>query len=213
MARPKEQSARKRDLVEAAARAILRRGLNGVRIKDVAEEADLSAGLVTYYYPDFEDLLTDVHQDAVDRFYWRRLAAVDRAGDPIAELLALVDQGIPAQSDDELCRVLYEMHLHAARSRTHAVLMTGLYDREVSLYVQVLRSGLEAGVFAIGRSDIDAVAENAVALEDAYGLHVVGRNAHVDPAGARHNILTYLELATGAPLIAASGRPLVRASR
>jgi AcrR family transcriptional regulator len=200
MPRPKEQTARKQDLVEAAGRAILRRGLNGVRIKDVAEEARLSAGLVTYYYPDFDELLTDVHQDAVDRFYWQRLVAVERAPDPVSELMALVEHGIPERSDDELCRVLYEMHLHAARSRTHAVLMTGLYDREVSLYVQVLRSGWEAGVFAIDRAAIDQVAANAVALEDAYGLHLVGRNAHVDPAGARHNIGSYLQLATGVPL-------------
>ncbi len=200
MSRPKEQTARKQDLVAAAGRAILRRGLNGVRVKDVAEEADLSAGLVSYYYPDFGELLTDVHQDAVDRFYWRRLAAVERAPDPVSELVALVEHGIPDRSDDELCRVLYEMHLHAARSRTHAALMTGLYDREVSLYVQVLRSGREAGVFSTDRADVELVAANAVALEDAYGLHLVGRNAHVDPDGARRNILSYLQLATGVPI-------------
>jgi AcrR family transcriptional regulator len=201
VARPREQTARKRDLIEAAGRAISQRGLRGVRIKDVAAAADLSPGLVSYYYPDFDELLNDVHQDAVDRFYWQRLRAIEQATDPAEELRALVEAGVPDRADDPTCIVLYEMHVHAGRSRTHAALMTGLYDREVSLYAQVLRSGCEQGVFRLSRADIEVVAANAVALEDAYGLHLVGRNAHVDPARARGNILAFLSAATGVPLL------------
>ncbi|GAA0461981.1 TetR family transcriptional regulator [Paractinoplanes deccanensis] len=194
MARPKEQTARRGEIVAAARRAIRDRGLAGLRIKDVAREAGLSPGSVSYYYGDFDDLLADVHQDAVDRFYWQRLHAIEAVGDPAAQLAALVRAGVPAGADDETFRVLYELHVHAARNRTHAVLMTALYDREVSLYQQVLRAlGLSAEAAR-------TVAENAVALEDAYGLHLVGRNAHVSPASARANILSYLTLATAAEL-------------
>jgi AcrR family transcriptional regulator len=210
VARPREQTARRQDLVQAAARAIGERGLSGVRIKDVAAEAGLSAGLVSYYYPDFDDLLADVHQDAVDRFYWSRLAAVEQADQPVAQLLALVEQGVPERADDLTCTVLYELHLHASRSRTHAALMTSLYDQEVSLYARVLRSGREHGVFSMAEETVGVVAANAVALEDAYGLHVVGRNAHVDPRQARSNILAYLAIATGAALAQPHGRRVRR---
>jgi AcrR family transcriptional regulator len=205
VARPRQQTARRHDLVEAAGRAIAERGLTGVRIKDVAAEAGLSAGLVSYYYPDFDDLLADVHQDAVDRFYWARLRAVEGADQPAAQLVALVEQGVPERPDDLTCAVLYELHLHASRSRTHAVLMTSLYDQEVSLYERVLRAGRDQGVFSMPEEWVDVVATNAVALEDAYGLHIVGRNAHVGAQQARSNILAYLGNATGASLVQPDG--------
>jgi AcrR family transcriptional regulator len=199
MARPKEQTARRRELVEAAGRAIVRRGLTGLRIKDVAQEAGLSAGSVSYYYRDFDDLVADVHQDAVDRFYWSRRRAVEAGEDPESQLLALVEQGVP-DGGDPTSTVLYELHLHAARSRTHAVLMTALFDREVSLYSGVLETGRRQGVFTLDRATVDVVAVNAVALEDAFGLHLVGRNTHVDAPMARAHLLAFLRTATGAPL-------------
>jgi AcrR family transcriptional regulator len=198
MARPKQQTARRGEIIGAARRAIVARGLAGLRIKDVAQEAGLSPGSVSYYYRDFDDLLADVHQDAVDRFYWERLRAIEAVTDPGARLVALVRAGVPAAADDPTCRVLYELHVHAARHRTHAVLMTTLYDHEVSLYRQALAGfPLTAGV-------ADVAAANAVALEDAYGLHLVGRNAHVTPEAARANILAYLSLVTGVELFAAN---------
>ena len=205
MARPKEQTVRRGEIVAAAQRAIVARGLAGLRIKDIAREAGLSPGSVSYYYREFDDLLADVHQDALDRFYWARLRAIEAAPDPAAQLTALVRAGVPATADDRLSRVLYELHVHAARSRVHAALMTALYDREVSLYQRVLAGGRERGVFALDPAAVDEVAANAVALEDAYGLHVVGRNAHVSPDLARTNILAYLTLATGVALAAAKG--------
>ncbi|MEV6343083.1 TetR/AcrR family transcriptional regulator [Actinoplanes sp. NPDC051851] len=194
MARPKEQSVRRGEIVAAAQRAIVARGLAGLRIKDVAQEAGLSPGAVSYYYRDFEDLLADVHQDAVDRFYWQRLRAIEAITEPAGQLVALVRGGVANGPDDETCLVLYELHVHAARNRTHAVLMTALYDREVSLYRQVLRA------LPLDPGTADTVAANAVALEDGYGLHIAGRNPHVPPKQARERILAYLTAATGADL-------------
>ena len=44
------------------------------------------------------------------------------------------------------------------------------------------------------------VASNAVALEDAFGLHVVARNRRLDTSRARELLLGYLSDATGADL-------------
>ena len=62
-----------RSFVEAAGRAVVRRGVRGLRVKDVAAEAGISAGLVSYYFPDLDDLLVDLHEHSVDRFYWSRM--------------------------------------------------------------------------------------------------------------------------------------------
>ncbi|NUS50865.1 MAG: TetR family transcriptional regulator, partial [Nocardioidaceae bacterium] len=60
MARPKEQAARRQELVAAAGRVIVQRGVRGLRVKDVAAQAGISAGLVSYYYPDLGDLRSEV---------------------------------------------------------------------------------------------------------------------------------------------------------
>jgi AcrR family transcriptional regulator len=199
MARPKDQAKRRDELVAAAGRAIVKRGMNGLRVRDVAEEAGLSAGSVSYYYRDLDELLLEVHQDAVDRFYWARAKAAESDADPRRRLVRLVEAGLPADENDPVCRVLYETHVHASRSRTHAVLMTALWDREVSLYTAALAHGRDTGVFSL-RGPVADVAANVVALEDAYGLHVVGRNSSLSVPRARALVLRYLETETGCAL-------------
>ena len=199
MARKREQTARRRELREAAGRAIVRRGVLGLRVKDVAAEAGISAGLVSYYYPDLDDLLVDLHEHSVDRFYWSRMAVVEGATDSRTRLVALASGGLPEGPDDQLCVILYELHLHAARSRTHAALMTSLWDREVSLYTMVLQEGHDRGELTLRAPAVD-VASTAVALEDAFGLHIVARNRRLDVDRARSLLTGFLSDATGVTL-------------
>ena len=178
---------------------IAARGLAGLRIKDVADEVGLSAGSVSYYFPDLDKLLLEVHADAVDRYYWLRRTAAAQADDPRDQLLRLVEQGIPDDAGDPMGLVLYELHLNGSRDASHAVLMSELFDREVSLYAAVLQDGVARGLFPpIG--DLRAVATNAVVLEDGYGLHLVGRNQALSPQEARRLMRAYLGSVTGCDL-------------
>jgi DNA-binding transcriptional regulator YbjK len=199
MARPKDQTERRRELVDAAARAIVSGGVAGLRVRDVAGEAGLSPGLVSYYYRRLDDLVVDVHADAVQRFYSARRAVIEQLDDPSEQLVELAHRGVPDSEEDLLCRVLYELHLHGGRSRAHAALMTSLWEHEVSLYELVLARGVERGDFSL-RASTRQVAETAVALEDAVGLHVVGRNASMSVAEARRLLLGLLERETGREL-------------
>ena len=192
MARPKRQGVRRSEMVSAATTAITKRGMTGLRIKDVAEEAGLSAGLVSYYYPSLEDLLVEVHEHAVDRFYRRRHDAVQDLADPVERLRTTVRLGIPDAADDPLCTVLYELHLHASRNATHSALLSTLFDLEVSLYSTVLEIGRSQGVFTPSMPT-EEIARTAVSLEDAYGLHIIARNRRIEPWTARNSVLRYLD--------------------
>lgn len=162
-----------------------------MRVKDVAAEARLSPGLVSYYFASIDDLLVDVHQDAVTRFYWSRVDAVNAVADPRDKMREMIRQGIPDTDSGVLSIVLYELHLHAARNRSHAALMTALFDREVSLYDSVLQVGSAQGVFR-PIAPIREIAFNAVALEDAYGLHIVCRNASLTVERSRQLVSGFL---------------------
>lgn len=185
--------------MNAASRAIAEVGLAGLRVRDVAAHAETSAGLVTYYFQDLSELTLEVHADAVRRFYLARRHAVGALDDPRRQLFELARLGVPDSPDDLTCRVLYEFHLHAARSSAHAVLMTSLWEQEVSLYELVLQRGVERGAFEM-RAPVREVAETAVALEDAVGLHAVARNAAMTPDAARRLVVGLLERETSSLL-------------
>jgi len=196
VARPKRQDERRAQLVAATASAIAERGLSDLRLKHIADRAGLSVGSVLYYYPDLDALLVEVHQQVLDQFYVARVAATEAQTDPASQLRVLVTQGIPAEPDTTM-RAIYELHVAAARDESHASLLSRLWEGEVSLYESVLRLGAADGVFAL-RDDARAIAETVVALEDAFDLHLTGRNTALDRDLAVRRCLSYLAVMTGA---------------
>ncbi|MFH8736978.1 TetR/AcrR family transcriptional regulator [Streptomyces sp. NPDC017964] len=196
--RPKNQTARREALVDAAGRAIAERGLEGLRIKDIAAEAGMSAGSVLYYYPEMGELVLEVHRGAVERYLAARQEAVDGATGAAARLRALVGSGLPGGSGDAVHGLLFELHRRADRSSGHATLMASLFAREAALYATVLEVGAAVGKFTLTEPVAD-LARNLVALEDGYGLHIVSRNAELTPDVARRLLLGYARTVTGCP--------------
>lgn len=198
MARPKNQYLRRNQLIEAAKKAITERGLAGLRIKDVSTHIDLTPGAVSYYYPDIEDLIRDVHQHEMDRFYWTRLREAEATDDPRDKICRTIKSGLPHGPDDIDYQVLNEMHVQAFREPFHARLMSSMHDREISLYIPILDTGLRQGLFEFQPPSTD-IARNIVALEDAYGLHILGGSS-ISVADAYRAIVSYAEAATSCPL-------------
>ncbi|MFE2985304.1 TetR/AcrR family transcriptional regulator [Streptomyces sp. NPDC059262] len=196
--RPKNQTARREALVDAAGRAIAERGLEGLRIKDIAAEAGMSAGSVLYYYPEMDELVLEVHRGAVERYLAARQGAVDGATGAAPRLRALVGSGLPGGSGDAVHGLLFELHRRADRSSGHATLMASLFAREVALYATALEVGSAVGEFTLTEPVTD-LARNLVALEDGYGLHIVSRNAELTPDVARRLLLGYARTVTGCP--------------
>jgi hypothetical protein len=90
-------------------------------------------------------------------------------------------------------------HPHS-RSQVHARLMSQLFDREVSLYLSVLREGEADGAFRLSQPAL-TLARNLVALEDAYGFHLLAKTSSVDAATALGALVGYARTATGATLL------------
>ncbi|MDT0276734.1 TetR/AcrR family transcriptional regulator [Blastococcus goldschmidtiae] len=198
MARKKDQQARRDDLIAATRRRIVDQGLAPVRIRHIAAEAGLSPGLVSYYFPDLEDLFRAVYRDAIDRFSTQRREMVEHMADPRERLTALVRSGLPTGADDETCILLYEFHPQVVRNPAVTAQRALLYERQVNLYESVLEAGSAAGVFAL-QSPAVSVASNLVALEDAYGHHVVA-GISIAREQAESHLLDYASTATGCDL-------------
>ena len=199
MARVRNQDARRNQLVSAAIDVIANRGVGGMRVKDIATAADISPRLVAYYYPEIEDLVDEVYRNAVDRYYWQLLDAISKLDDPRDRLVNLIESGLPTGDDDMLNRALYELAVNAGRDPSHGTLLTLLFDREVSLYVAVIEAGRASGAFEL-TEPVLSIAQNFVALEDAYGMHLNGGNSSLDPSVAVGLMRSYARSVTRADI-------------
>jgi len=79
------------------------------------------------------------------------------------------------------------------------IVLTSLYDRQVSMYRTILDTGSALRAFAL-TGDSLTVARNLVALEDAYGYRIVARHPTLTPTAAAELILAYARQATSNPL-------------
>ncbi|TMR01175.1 TetR family transcriptional regulator [Actinomadura soli] len=199
MARPSRAHERRADLVAAARRAVLGRGMLDLRLRDVAAEAEMSPGSVLYYFPTLTDLLREVQREAVERFCAAREDAVRDEPDPRRRLTAMIRSGLPSGPDDELCVLLYELGAVARRDASYAAEHIRLYERQVGIYAGILETGAATGAFTLTR-DAGTIARNLVALEDGYGLHITMAVPTLDVARAAGLLLACASDATGCDL-------------
>jgi len=185
MARPRKQEERRADLVEAALTAVSTHGLRSLSLADVAQQAGLTRGAILYYYEDLDALLIEAHRAGLERICDQRDAIVALIDEPQLQLRAAIAAGLPSGPDDALMRLLYEFDVLAGTSALHDELVQRMYLRQKETYASILERGIQQGVFTPAMP-VDQLAMNLVALEDAYGLHIVAGNAliTVDSADA-----------------------------
>lgn len=197
MARPKNQTARRGQLKQAARRAIAARGIEGVRIKDVAEQAGLSPQSVLYYYPELDTLIEEAIQHVVERFAERRRETANGIADPRAALVAMIRAGLPSGPDDEDLRITYDAAGYFRDNPTLGALIRSMTARQVEVYRRVLELGQARGAFRLADSS-QAIARNLVALEDAYGLYMISGGEIAEEALGM--LLSFGSMATGCRL-------------
>jgi AcrR family transcriptional regulator len=194
VARPRNQARRREQLVSAASGLVARRGLSGVRLRDVADAAGVTSGAVLYYYDNLAELFTAAYAHAIERFCEHRERATATIPDPWQRLLTAVRLGIPTGPDDEEVRLLYELEPVAFREPACAALMSAYIERQVAMYAAILEVGAATGAFTLAH-DPRTVARNIVSMEDGQGLYVLtGRD---NPAHVERRILAYVSAATG----------------
>lgn len=202
MARPSTQKQRRREVIDAALEAAAEHGLRNLSLTDVANQAGVTRGALLYYYEDLDAILVEAHAAGMARVGSERAELVAKQADAPAKLAVAVDAGLPSGPDDGLMRILYEFDVLAGKSPLHDELVQRLYEEQLQLYRAILDEGVGDGSFAL-TGPLDDVAMNFVALEDAYGLHIVGGGS-ITVAQARGAIALYAAQA-GAPLAAHVG--------
>lgn len=189
------------EIIQATHRAINSRGVASLRLKDIASEAQLSIGLIHYYFPNMEELVFAVHQSQIATFIEKRKILLELPESPAQLLYRMISMGLPENSDDEVFRLFYELHSLAVRSQPHAELMATLWKEEVQNgYLEIFKRGVADGSFKMSCDPHDC-AIRMVAFEDGLSVQLLSRNNYITLERALQVMLDYAGEATGCAII------------
>ncbi|MFF8618917.1 TetR/AcrR family transcriptional regulator [Streptomyces sp. NPDC015350] len=195
MARPKNQEARRTQLISAAAKKLRERGAARVKLRDIAEEAQVTPASVLYYYKDVQDLFVEVFARGADRYCAERERRIAEADGPVARLRVCVRSGVvwPGAAE-ETSRMLYELFPVALREQPALAIQRDFFDRQTALYQEILEQGADAGEFTLP-APAPHLARTFLALEDGYALEVLAGGITAEEEERR--LLAFAHLATG----------------
>lgn len=195
MPRPRDQAARRAQLVEAAAQAVLSRGAANARLRDVAVEAGLTPASVLYYYPDLGELLAAVFERGTQTYIVHRREAVQACTGAWARLSACIRSGVPFPGEAEVTsRLLYELLPVTFRNEAANAQELQFVADQAALYRQILEEGQDSGEFQLA-ADAAFLARSFVALEDGYGIEVLTKASTAEHVAEQ--LTRYAVLVTG----------------
>lgn len=187
------KEARRAELGAAVQRALMVRGLEGLRLRDIAEEAGVTPAAVLYY-GDLDGLVHETYQQAIERYSRGREEAAAGFADARDKLRACIDNGVATGPEDALTRLLFEYWPRCLRDAKAAALDSALTERQIAVYSGILVLGEAQGHFVLPDPP-RLLAANFVAMEDGYQMEVLaGRRTRAEVVGA---LCSYARAVTG----------------
>ena len=158
-------------IVEAARAVIVRNGVGATGLRDIAAEAGVSVGTVTYHFGSVAEILNEVVVLETERFYGAIVAAVDAEPDVLVGLRMLV---APLFGDTEPVRQHWRIWSDYWTAVVRRPEVAAEYAERIRVWeaclVRVIRRGVEAGVFA--DADADTVALQLAAYSDGVATQI-----------------------------------------
>jgi AcrR family transcriptional regulator len=192
---------RRTQILRAALEVIADRGFSETRVADVAERADVSSGLVIYYFKTKDQLLTEAMRFTEDAWYEegaRRMEAARSAVARLREIVAMTFVSEPAPAERPATTVdgpaepwalWLDLWALAVRNENVAAVREEFDAHWRSTIRQVVRDGIAAGEFTV--VDVEEFAIAFSALLDGLAIQVALRDATVDEVTAVEVALRY----------------------
>lgn len=152
----------RRRILEAAERLIAVRGIEKVRLRDIAGEAGVSIGKIQHYFETRETLIEEMLSIASTRRVaeWAEFAADIDA--PARKMVTLLEHAI---TDRERCLVWLATVSVASRNSQYLPDITATYSAWRATLVEVIEAGTHSGTFTPS-AEVDEVADIIIAAID-----------------------------------------------
>jgi len=151
------RSDREISILRAAYHVMARSGSNRLNLQDIADRAGVSKGLILYHFQSKATVLQHAMQWALVETARRIRASLESADDPNDRLGPLLDAiFVSAQANRDFQLVYLDLIEHSVREDAFAELPAMTRGIIEALYADVVRAGVEDGVFAV--DDVDEAA-------------------------------------------------------
>ena len=198
---------RRQQILDATYRVTLRRGLHDVRISDVADELDVSTGLIHYHFATKDELIEAMLRETADREVATATSTLASLDSPEERLEALIETYLPSLRRDQSWVLWIDVWGEALRDATMRRISEELDVAWVQMLAAVIVDGVASGAFEC--EDPVAAAWRLCAVLDGLGLQVVLHNSTMTRGQMHKHVRRAAELELGYPLPAlehASGR-------
>jgi AcrR family transcriptional regulator len=173
-----DHSQRRRDFVNAAHDTLLRNGLAGTTLRNVAKRAGFTTGALVHYFKDKDDLIRKVLEEN-GNFVRERMEAIhcDKTGR--AALRALALEALPTDRRSVMgFRIWLALWYHSEESRAMRSEERRRYKEWLGRIRLALEQSVEQGELD-RRTDVDEEARLFVAMVDGLGIQSLMSKEHL----------------------------------
>ncbi|MFE4711926.1 TetR/AcrR family transcriptional regulator [Paenibacillus sp. NPDC056722] len=149
MVRYKKSEEKRKQILSAAFRALAEYGYDAVTLQVIADHAEVSKGVVHYYFENKEAVLTELLEWLTARIYEKEHAAVQRQTTATGKLEAYIDAVfVSPEKNRSFYRVYLDFLARASRLPVYREINQRFYDNCTRISTEVLLLGQEEGLYA-----------------------------------------------------------------
>ncbi len=170
---PENRSAREK-ILAAAVQLFAKYGYHAAPLRDLARIAGIQAASIYYHYPNKQALLVEIMETHMQRLNMNLERILREYSDPQQRLCAAIANHIRLHTTYKAEFFIIDTEIRALEGENHAAIIA-LRDRYEALLHEVLRDGMERGVFRQNDVKVASYAIIAMCTEVATWFRPNGR--------------------------------------
>ncbi|GAA1516026.1 TetR family transcriptional regulator C-terminal domain-containing protein [Sphaerisporangium rubeum] len=164
---------RRAELLDAARRVVLERGISSTRVADIAKATNVSGGLIHYHFATKDELITAMLRSTIDGEVVRLGEIVRGSGPAVERLDRVLRYYIPRTRSDQSWILWIDAFAAGLREKVLQEILLELESAWIGAVRQVIEAGVESGEFTC--DDPEGAAERLDGMLDGliirYTLH------------------------------------------
>lgn len=188
----KSRQTRRMEIVRAAWELVAERGVDAIRIQDIAASVGTSTGTIHYYFRDRADILAAALEFSAKRFTHRKAEQVPDAVTYLERIFALIESQLVGESTRQEWAVWIEFWGEATRQQRFADLNSEVYTQWRDLVADQVRGGQQVGEFPEDVVPQDFAAD-LIAMMDGLGIQTILQGPGMSPDYMRERLRAFAQ--------------------
>lgn len=159
--RQREREARRRAILQAALRLFVRQGYEHTSIEQIAEEAELSKGLVYFYFESKDQILATLIEETYEELHRLLQERLSPLTEPVEKLRVFIETEIAFYGErQDLFRLIASLLGGYTLQEIREAYQTAFrraHEKETAILKVILQENLEAGTLRVPHPDLVAI--------------------------------------------------------